>query len=120
MIPRKEFLRFLKHVVDRNLYKYTKYPREAGAISSTRMMIVFMCVARSRFMQTQLYSEGALQRFPFWAFLVTGNGPTYTFLDPEFKQVDRLGGSSTHMEGELREKLEDLKRRHPETEDDAA
>jgi hypothetical protein len=110
--PRKEFLRFLNHVVSRNLYKYTKYPREAGAISSTRMMVVFMCVGRSEYLQRELYSEGALDRFPYWTFLLSGNGPTYSFMDPEFKQVDRLGGSATHMEGELRDKLDELKRNH--------
>lgn len=102
-VPRAIFLDFLKYLVFKNI-GYTKNVKPPGLTPVSTLGTIFFCAVRH--MDEIVYSK-KLEAFPVSCFFSKDSSLSY--LDDNFKGVERIGGTFTFLESELGQKLNQFK-----------
>jgi hypothetical protein len=82
---------------------FTKTVKPPGLTPQNTLLNVFFCLAKSKVFSKLVYEQ--VNDFPLESLFSSGLDPLLSFLDPEFKTLERIGGTVSHLENELQEKL---------------
>lgn len=93
--PRELYIDFLKYLVFKNV-GYTKNVKPPGLTAVSTLANVFFCAVRK--MEEVVFSK-PFENFPFHCFFVKDTSMSY--LDDNFKSIERIGGTFSFLENEL-------------------
>ena len=88
----------------------TSREKQPGFTPINTLINLFLNITKSQAMFQDLFSEEhPMKDFPYQTLFFRNQfGDSYTFLEEKFKILDRLGGTLSHLETELKEPISAL------------
>ena len=71
------------------------------------MTQIFICIAGSQVIQNEIYEN--LQSFKWENLFYTDRESEWAFMQDKFRLSERVGGTASHLESELRDYLPEIK-----------
>ena len=101
-VPREVFMDFIRQLVLKNVGAYTKQVKPPGLTSTNTLFNLVCCITKSKMLKEEVYP---MRDYPYPSLFTPDQGLSLSFLDDSFRSLERIGGTFSHLESELKDTL---------------